>query len=238
MPQKHNKKKAMTYKKQIKQDFSKIRNIYEISNSIMSVGTDNVSRNIMAKIIKKQNPKTILELGIGPGTLTKKVIAKHNPTLYVGLDLSLEMTEKVRNINNISIVLGIAEKLPFRKTTFNVVTSSFFTRHYTDYIGGYLERYRVLTKKGATIDIELGKINNHPLYFFHRIYFTRIIHLLTLPLTLPLKLIKEYELLPQSYSQSPPSQTYELILSKTGFKFTKTFSLFLGFYMIICGIKL
>ncbi len=229
-------KPSKLYKTGVIQSFVRLAKTYEMANHIMSFWTDEIARYKTARLVEKKKPRAILDIGIGPGTLARKFLKYHKPTILVGVDITIEMLKKTAKETEIQGIIGDAEKLPIRGGAFDLISSGFFLRHYTNYIKGYRERSRVLRIGGISIDLELGKHDRHFLFPIHKWYFTRAMHIFGSVVGIPLGSGKEFKLLPLSYTRSPSSSQLEKILSRTGFDAT-TRVFFLGFYMIVIGKK-
>jgi demethylmenaquinone methyltransferase/2-methoxy-6-polyprenyl-1,4-benzoquinol methylase len=229
-------KPSKIYKTGVIQSFIRLAKTYEMANHVMSFWTDEIARYKTARLVQEKKPRAILDIGIGPGTLARKFLKYHKPTILVGVDITIEMLKKASKESEIQGIIGDAEKLPLRKGSVDLISSGFFLRHYTNYLRGYRERARVLRKGGISIDLELGKHDRHFLFPLHKWYFTRAMHIFGSVVGIPLGSGKEFKLLPLSYTRSPSSSQLEQILNRVGFN-ASTRDFFLGFYMIIIGRK-
>ncbi len=229
-------KPSKLYKTGVIQSFVRLAKTYEMANHVMSFWTDEVARYKTARLVEEKKPRAILDIGIGPGTLARKFLEYHKPTILIGVDITIAMLKKTAKNTEIHGIIGDAEKLPIKDGAFDLISSGFFLRHYTNYLKGYDERARVLRKGGISIDLELGKHDRHFLFPLHRWYFTRAMHIFGSVVGIPLGSGKEFKLLPLSYTRSPSSSQLEKILNQVGFRAT-TRVFFLGFYMVVIGIK-
>ncbi|MDQ8035965.1 MAG: class I SAM-dependent methyltransferase [Pedobacter sp.] len=110
----------------------------------------------LATLVKGHTTAQVLDLGCGAGHVAFHVAAAvAHVTAY---DLSAEMLLTVekgareRQLANISVQQGTAEKLPFADASFDFVFSRFSAHHWRDVSTGLREARRVL-KAGSTLAI-------------------------------------------------------------------------------------
>jgi len=126
--------------KHLNKDLDKKKNIIDKYNS-----TSTFYDNRYSKIQKEKykilfrncnlNYKTILDAGCGTGLLIEYIynlnINKTKKKVkYIGIDISWKMlinfsnnTKKIKDIEDINLILGDIENLPLRQNTFNVIFS-------------------------------------------------------------------------------------------------------------------
>ena len=75
--------------------------------------------------INLKDAKKILDVGCGPGTVTKD-IARFTKGKVVGMDSSQDMIDVAKRIlkdyDNVTLKVGSAEKIPFKDNSFDIVT--------------------------------------------------------------------------------------------------------------------
>ncbi len=91
----------------------------------------------MLSLLKNVKNKKILDLGCGPGILSK-ILAKRGAKV-TAIDLSPEMVAIAKKYAKVNVQLADAEKLPFKSETFDIVCSSLLIEH--------LENIRMFFKK-------------------------------------------------------------------------------------------
>ncbi|MBI4159046.1 class I SAM-dependent methyltransferase [Candidatus Woesearchaeota archaeon] len=89
----------------------------------------------------------VLDNGCGPGKLSL-VIPEGNT--IIGSDVSLDMLREAKKRINF-VVRAMAEKLPFKDNTFDVVYTDSMLHHLKDPEDGVKEVYRVLKKDGIAV---------------------------------------------------------------------------------------
>lgn len=95
--------------------------------------------------------KKILDVGAGTGRLSVK-LAKLGANI-TALDVSDKMLEKIKKTRNqeIKIIIGDAEAMPFEDETFDIVVAAFLIVHLKDPTKFFDEVYRVLKDGGIFV---------------------------------------------------------------------------------------
>ncbi|MBA5629420.1 bifunctional demethylmenaquinone methyltransferase/2-methoxy-6-polyprenyl-1,4-benzoquinol methylase UbiE [Moheibacter lacus] len=169
----------LTKKQQVEQMFDNISGKYDLLNRILSMGIDVSWRKKVVKSVKKENPKTILDIATGTGDLAI-AMAKATDAKITGFDLSAGMLEvgrkkvKEQNLENrIEMIQGDAEKMPFADNSFDVITVAFGVRNFENLKKGLDDIYRVLKPGGKFIILEFSQPEAVPmkqLYTFYSRY--------------------------------------------------------------------
>lgn len=169
----------LTKKQQVEQMFDNISGKYDLLNRILSMGIDVSWRKKVVKSVKKENPKTILDIATGTGDLAI-AMAKATDAKITGFDLSAGMLEvgrkkvKEQNLENrIEMIQGDAEKMPFADNSFDVITVAFGVRNFENLKNGLDDIYRVLKPGGKFIILEFSQPEAVPmkqLYTFYSRY--------------------------------------------------------------------
>jgi SAM-dependent methyltransferase len=109
-----------------------------------------------------------LELGCGTGVFLEKVAG--SGARLSGLDLSQDLLakarERVRTLDNVRLVAGNAERLPFPDGAFDVVYGS-SVLHHLDLDASLREALRVLRAGGRAVFAEPNIINPQVAFMFH-----------------------------------------------------------------------
>lgn len=95
----------------------------------------------------------VLELGCGTGALAERVIAAVPGCRLTGIDLAPRMVEaaRVRLGNRAEVLLGDAERLPFRDGSFDIAYCNDSFHHYPDPSRAAFQAWRVLAPGGALV---------------------------------------------------------------------------------------
>jgi len=153
-------------KEQVTEMFDNISGNYDALNRVITFGMDISWRKNVFKIVKKQEPQTILDIATGTGDMAI-LYAQTNAEKIVGLDISSGMLEvaktktKKKNLEDvIEYKLGDAEHLPFEDASFDCLTIGFGLRNVTDKDQALREMCRVLRPGGVLLVLEFSHIEN------------------------------------------------------------------------------
>jgi ubiquinone/menaquinone biosynthesis C-methylase UbiE len=105
-----------------------------------------IEKPVMVSILKKiVKNKKVLDLGCGSGTFTKKIYLMG--AKVIGLDVSKKLIEIARKDNpKIKFYVGDAKKTPFKKSEFDVVSSSLMIHYFKELNPLFREVSKVLKK--------------------------------------------------------------------------------------------
>ena len=123
-------------KKQIATMFNNIAWRYDFLNHFLSFGTDRIWRRKAINLLKKSQPKVILDIATGTADLALAAM-KLNPDKIFGVDISTDMLsigrEKIQKKNlsdKIELLEGDSEALIFEDNKFDAVTVAFGVRNF------------------------------------------------------------------------------------------------------------
>lgn len=136
--------------------FDRVARGYDRTNTVLSVGNDQLWRIATTRAIDPKPGERILDIACGTGTSTLP-LAKTGATV-VGVDFSPEMiAEAGRKHPRIEFRQADAMKLPFGDDEFDAVTISFGLRNVQDPKQALAEMYRVLKPGGRLVVCEFSK---------------------------------------------------------------------------------
>jgi len=135
-----------------------LKRIYQLGNYIISFGTIQILRKMAAKNIDEED--IIIEVGPGPGTFLKLLKEYAKQRFIIGIEPSVDMAYYSYNKNGFAdVLIGIAEKLPFRDNSIDIIYCVFSFRDFFDKLRFIHEAYRILKPGGKLIIVETNNPN-------------------------------------------------------------------------------
>ncbi|MEQ8550820.1 MAG: bifunctional demethylmenaquinone methyltransferase/2-methoxy-6-polyprenyl-1,4-benzoquinol methylase UbiE [Cyclobacteriaceae bacterium] len=233
------KDKQGSKKEQVATMFDNISENYDFLNHFLSAGIDIVWRKKAIKLLKKDNPKIILDIATGTGDFAIEALAL-NPDKVIGVDISEGMLEVGRKkmtkkgIKNIEMVSGDSEGLQFEDNKFDAVIVAFGVRNFEHLEKGLEDMFRVLKPGGRAVILEFSKPTKFPMKQLYNFYFKYILPVIGKVVS---KDNSAYTYLPESVAQFPDGSKFLNILDKIGFKETQCKALTFGISSIYTGLK-
>jgi demethylmenaquinone methyltransferase/2-methoxy-6-polyprenyl-1,4-benzoquinol methylase len=223
--------KAETKKIQVTLMFDGISRSYDILNRIITLGIDVLWRKRVVNLLKKEHPKSLLDVATGTGDLVIE-LAKIDAEKIIGLDISPGMLEigKQKVVNKqldhrIEMQLGDSEALKFKNETFDGVTIAFGIRNFENLNLGLQEIFRVLKPNGTLVVLETAVPKNPLLKVFYYFYTQKIMPFVG---KLFSKNRSAYQYLSDSAAIFPCGDDFNNILLKNGFIEVEDFPQTLG----------
>ena len=234
------KDKNTSKKEQIAAMFNSISGKYDFLNHFLSLGIDILWRKRAVRLLKKHQPKLILDIATGTGDFAIEALSL-NPEKIIGVDISEGMLsvgrEKLikKNLTDkIELISGDSEFLPFEDNLFDAVIVSFGVRNFENLEKGLSDMLRVLKPGGKVVILEFSKPKSFPFKQIYQFYFQWILPKIG-------KLISKnhaaYTYLPDSVEAFPDGDDFLNILKKIGFQKNQCTPLTLGISSIYSGSK-
>jgi len=227
-------------KEQVADMFNNISKKYDLLNHVLSLGIDITWRKKAIKMLKKDQPKLILDIATGTGDFAIEALAL-NPDKVIGVDISEGMLAegrkklKKRKLDDrIELQLGDSEKLLFEENKFDAVIVSFGVRNFETLEKGLSDMYRVLKPGGKTVIVEFSKPKKFPMKQVYNVYFKYILPQIGKVVS---KDNAAYTYLPESVQAFPDGDDFLRILERVGFKKTTCKLLTFGISSIYIGEK-
>lgn len=218
-------------KQQVSDMFDKISGGYDGLNRVISLGMDQSWRRKVIQSILDQNPGKVLDIATGTGDLAISLAEKGLQNI-VGLDLSKGMLEvarkkvKEKNLENqIELVQGDSENLPYSDDHFDAICVAFGVRNFENLEKGLAEILRVLKPGGLFIVLETAVPRKFPFKQGYHIYTKYILPTIGKIFS---KDKAAYGYLSESASVFPNGEDFNNILRKVGFKDVKDFPQTMG----------
>lgn len=207
-------------KEQVAQMFDNISGNYDGLNRVISFGTDIKWRKKVLSMVSKNHPKLILDVATGTGDLAILMTATKADKI-IGLDISAGMLEvgkqkiALKNMNNqIDMILGDSESIPFDNDYFDAITVAFGVRNFENLEAGLSEILRVLKPNGTFVILETSVPTKFPFKQGYTLYTKYIMPLIGKIFS---KDNAAYTYLSESASNFPFGEALNNILRKVGF---------------------
>ena len=214
------KNSELSKKEQITKMFDAISGNYDGLNRVISFGIDVKWRKKIVKIVSEKNPEIILDIATGTGDLAI-LLESTRAKKIIGLDISSGMLNigiekiKQKNLSNqIEMVIGDSENMPYADNYFDAITVSFGIRNFETLEKGLAEILRVLKPNGTFVILETSNPTQFPFKQGYKFYANFILPLIG-------KLFSNdttaYGYLSESAQNFPFGEALNNILRKIGF---------------------
>jgi len=137
---------------------------YDRVNERVSLGLALRIRNRAADKLALRPGMTVLDAGIGPGTMSEILLSKSDGITVVGLDASAALLGAARDRRSlrsfqdrIHLVRGVFEALPFKDDCFVRIVSAYAFRDSRNRMKAINEFHRVAKNRGVFCVVDLGK---------------------------------------------------------------------------------
>lgn len=227
-------------KEQVAEMFDNISHSYDFLNHFLSLGIDKLWRRKAINLLKKFQPKRILDVATGTGDLALAA-NKLKPEKIVGVDISTKMLavgrKKIakRELSEvIDMQTGDAENLAFENGSFDTILSAYGVRNFENLEKGLKEMVRVLTPNGRALILEFSIPKN---FIFRKLYYFYFCNVLPFIGKLVSKDSRAYTYLPESVRAFPDGDRMANILKNCGFKKVKCIPLTFGISTIYLAEK-
>jgi len=209
-------------KNQVTSMFNKIAPFYDFLNRLLTLRIDVLWRKKAIKLLKKNNPKNILDIATGTADMSIMAAKILTPESIIGMDISSEMLrvgqtkiDKKSLSKLITLEIGDSENLKYSDGQFDTIMAAFGVRNFENLEAGLKEMNRVLSPGGTCMILEFSKPKVFPLKQLFNIYFKYILPVIG---KITSKDPKAYEYLYESVQVFPDYDNFTSILKKTGFK--------------------
>jgi demethylmenaquinone methyltransferase / 2-methoxy-6-polyprenyl-1,4-benzoquinol methylase len=227
-------------KEQVAKMFDSVSHKYDFLNHVLSGGIDILWRKKAIKMLRPENPQSILDIATGTGDFAIEALAL-KPQKIVGVDISEGMLsfgrEKIKKLgmeNVISMQKGDSERLQFEDNTFDAVIVSFGVRNFENLEKGLTDMCRVMKTGGTCIVLEFSKPKSFPFKQLYNFYFKNILPVVG-------KIISKdpaaYTYLFESVQAFPDGDDFLNVFNRAGFINTKCVPLTFGVSSIYIGKK-
>jgi demethylmenaquinone methyltransferase/2-methoxy-6-polyprenyl-1,4-benzoquinol methylase len=165
---------------QVRAMFDRIAGVYDLMNSVMTVGLHHRWRARAADLAALGPGDSALDVATGTGDLAVELARRVGPEgEVVGSDFSERMLELAREkAPRLRFEQGNALALPYDDDSFDAATVGFGARNFSDLAQGLGEMARVVRPGGRVVILEITTPERPPLSWFFRLWFDRLVPLM------------------------------------------------------------
>lgn len=210
--------------------FNAIAPRYDLLNRLISLGIDQSWRRKTVASLRLSPTDRALDLATGTADLAI-MVARRTGASVVGLDPSTEMMKvgsaKIARLGlseQISLVEGDAEELPFADGTFSAICMAFGIRNVPDRSRALREMVRVTCAGGRVAILELSEPRSGLMGAGARFHMRRVVPWLGGLLSRS----REYRYLPASIQRFPSPEAFCALMSEAGLRDVQAESLTFG----------
>jgi len=137
--------------------FAPLGPTYDRYAALLSFGQDPRWRQFLVSRVDARPGDTVLDVATGTGAVARELIRQKGCTV-VGLDQSPEMLAEARRRlgDEVRLVEGTAESLPFDDASFDALTFTYLLRYVADPAAMLRELARVVRPGGSIASLEFG----------------------------------------------------------------------------------
>ncbi|TMK70946.1 MAG: methyltransferase domain-containing protein [Actinobacteria bacterium] len=137
--------------------FAPLGPTYDRYAALLSFGQDPRWRQFLVSRVDARPGDTVLDVATGTGAVARELIRQKGCTV-VGLDQSPEMLAEARRRlgDEVRLVEGTAEPLPFDDASFDALTFTYLLRYVADPAAMLRELARVVRPGGSIASLEFG----------------------------------------------------------------------------------
>lgn len=199
--------------------FDAIASRYDMLNRILSFGLDSAWRRRAVKALKLKPGHRVLDIATGTGDTAFRIMREENDLRVYGLDPSLNMMKIARRkaeskslIQNLELLRGSAEQLPFDDNSFDAATITFGIRNVPDRALALSEMARVVTSRGRIGILELSEPRNSTLGRLAHLHIHRLVPRVGALISGK----REYHYLQQSIAAFPSADVFVGLMEQAG----------------------
>ncbi|MFQ5950568.1 MAG: class I SAM-dependent methyltransferase [Candidatus Geothermarchaeales archaeon] len=195
------------------------REHYDRVNRYVSFGLDRIARTYAARRARIHGHSRILDLGIGPGTMTETLLTNTRNLRLVGLDYSAPLLRRTRRRfhgrGHLHLVRGAFETLPFKDNLFDAVFMAYALRDSIDMTKTLDQVKRVCNKEeGRLAVVDIGKPGNPLRRLLTSIYLLFAMPLIAKILTVRKVVGSPWSMIIPTYQALPTSEEIARMLSR------------------------
>ena len=212
--------------------FTSVAKNYDIMNDAMSFGMHRLWKKILVELAAVGEKDVILDIASGTGDIAKLISKEYPNTKIFMSDINYEMLDEGRNRaidesfnSNCSFCQLSGESLPFKDSSFDLITVGFGLRNFTDKQKGLSEIKRCLSKNARLLVLEFSKPINP---MFSRLYDWYSFNILPKLGSILANDSESYKYLAESIRMHPDQESLKKMILQSGFKECRFFNILNG----------
>jgi demethylmenaquinone methyltransferase / 2-methoxy-6-polyprenyl-1,4-benzoquinol methylase len=229
-------------KEQVAEMFNNISHSYDFLNHFFSLGIDVLWRKKAIRILKKENPQSVLDVATGTADFALEAMRMNVGAKNItGVDISEGMLEVGRKkiaakgfSDVVQLRYGDSENLPFGDHTFDAFTVAFGVRNFQNLEKGLTDMLRVLKPGALGIILEFSRPKRFPVKQLFAFYFRYVMPTIG---NIVSKDSRAYTYLPESVQSFPSGDDFLEVMKKAGYRDCERISLSGGIASIYLGRK-
>jgi demethylmenaquinone methyltransferase/2-methoxy-6-polyprenyl-1,4-benzoquinol methylase len=201
------------------QMFDKIARRYDFMNRVLSLGLDKGWRRRTVKSLNLGDRPRVLDVATGTGDLAIDIARARPLAQVIGLDpseamlaIAGEKIAKKKLSERVTLVVGDAQKLPYKDCEMDAATIAFGIRNVPDRLLGLRELARVVRPGGRVAVLELGMPTGGLLSRAASVHTRYIVPRLGALLSGA----REYKYLQSSIAAFPPNDEFVALMKQAG----------------------
>src|SRR3954454_3194348 len=165
---------------QVQAMFDRIAGVYDLMNSVMTVGMHHRWRSRAADLAAVGPGDRVLDVATGTGDLAVELAGRVAPRgEVIGSDFSERMLELARaKAPEVRFEWGNALELDYPDDSFDAATVGFGARNFSDLAAGLSEMTRVVRAGGRVVVLEMTIPQRPPLSWFFRVWCVSVVPVL------------------------------------------------------------
>src|SRR5262245_42125594 len=156
---------------------------YDTVIAAMSFGSGRWYRREALKRAGLSPGMDVLDLATGTGIVAKAAATLTSADRVTGIDPSQGMLEQARKVAPLRYVRSLAEHLPFKDASFDLLSMGYALRHMADLRTTFAEAHRVLRPGGRLLLLEITRPRSRAGLAATRLYLGTVVPVLTGALT-------------------------------------------------------
>ena len=212
--------------------FHSVAEEYDLMNDAMSFGMHRLWKKILVELAAVGEKDVILDIASGTGDIAKLISKEYPNTKIFMSDINYEMLDEGRNRaidesfnSNCSFCQLSGESLPFKDSSFDLITVGFGLRNFTDKQKGLSEMKRCLSKNARLLVLEFSKPINP---MFSRLYDWYSFNILPKLGSILANDSESYKYLAESIRMHPDQESLKKMILQSGFKECRFFNILNG----------